>query len=92
MKYYINYGTGAGNEVVEGTLEDAKRVADDGAEYTQQDIVIHDYEKYFDYSEINSEITRRCWYGVELDEEIEDVDECICFGNFGYYAPWSKWC
>lgn len=25
MRLYINYGTGAGNEFVEGTLEDAKK-------------------------------------------------------------------
>ena len=34
MKYYIDYGTGAGNEYVEGTLDEAKKVAEDGLSYT----------------------------------------------------------
>lgn len=25
MRYYINYGTGAGDEYVDGTIEDAKK-------------------------------------------------------------------
>lgn len=40
MKYYVNYGTGAGNEEVEGTLEDAMRVAEEGLTYTQQSVRI----------------------------------------------------
>lgn len=30
MRYHINYGTGAGNECVDGTLEDAKKAAEEG--------------------------------------------------------------
>jgi len=34
MKYYVNYGTGAGNEEIEGTLEDAMRVAEEGLTFS----------------------------------------------------------
>ena len=37
--YYINYCTGAGNERTD-TLEEAKRIADEEAAYTQQHIII----------------------------------------------------
>lgn len=33
-KYYINYGTGAGDKYIEGTLDEAKKVAEDGLSYT----------------------------------------------------------
>lgn len=82
--YTIRYNTGAGDEEVNGTLDEAKAVADDGAAYTQQDIVIED--------ESGDEVARRVWYGVELTEEdmTEDEDQYITFGSFGYYAPWQE--
>ena len=30
MRYYVNFGTGAGDEWVDGTLEDAKKAAENG--------------------------------------------------------------
>lgn len=30
MRYYINYGTGRGNEFVNGTIEEAQRAAEEG--------------------------------------------------------------
>ena len=82
--YMIRYNTGAGDEEITGTLATAKRIADDGAAYTQQDIVIED--------ESGDEVARRVWYGVELTEEdmTEDEDQYITFGSFGYYAPWQE--
>ena len=81
--YWIRYGTGAGDEEIIGTLDDAKRAADDGAAYTQIDIVIED--------EDGNEITRRRWWGVELTDEYmtDDEDKYITFGSFGFYAPWD---
>lgn len=81
--YWIRYGTGAGDEEIVGTLDDAKRAADDGAAYTQTDIVIEDDD--------GNEITRRRWYGVELTEDdmTADEDEYIIFGSFGFFAPWD---
>lgn len=39
--FYINYHTGTGNEFVSGTIDDAKKVADANASYTQEHITIH---------------------------------------------------
>lgn len=36
MRYYINYGTGAGNEFVNGTLDEAKKAAEEGLESRRQ--------------------------------------------------------
>lgn len=87
MKYYINYHTGAGNEIIAGTLEEAKKNADENAAYTQADITIHST----DGDEPGEIICRRSWWGVEYDPdaaESEEGDSVITFGNFGYYGPW----
>ena len=80
MKYYINYNTGAGNEWAD-TLEEAKRMADDGAAYTQQPIVIED--------EDGNEIAHRPWWGVQYDEDEGDETDPVCFGSFGYFGDWQ---
>lgn len=41
-KFYVNFNTGEGNEEVNGTLEDAKRIAVEGITYNQMDITIFD--------------------------------------------------
>lgn len=82
-KYYINYNTGAGNEWITGTLEDAQRAADDGAAYTQQPITIED--------EHDNEVARRPWWGVAYDPDVDDSaeNEIISFGSFGYFGAWQ---
>lgn len=76
--YHINYHTGAGNFSIDGTLEDAKRAADEGAAYTQQPIIIHD--------EDGNEVARRQWWGCR--EGIEECDDPISYGDFGFYGDW----
>lgn len=82
MKYHINYHTGAGNEYVEGSLDEAKKIADDGAAYTQEPITIED--------EYGEEVARRPWWGIEFrpDETEESREEVLCFGSFGHYGAW----
>jgi len=79
--YRICYHTGAGDTTAE-TLEEAMRIADQGAAYTQQDISIEDAD--------GNEVARRRWCGVEYDEDDEDLycEDPICFGSFGYYSDW----
>lgn len=88
-RYYVDFNTGAGNEYVD-TLEEAKEIADEGCNYTQEDIDIIDTETH----EI---VATRHWYGVSIDNDIEndvfgegEVEKCIRFGDYGYYAPWQK--
>lgn len=77
MKYYVNYGTGAGDEYVEGTLDDAKKVAEDGIAYTQTDIKIQ--------TEDGEDVAVLTWYGVAPEED----DIVIArFGDFGFYGEW----
>lgn len=76
--YTVNYHTGAGNSAAE-TLDDAKKVADNGACYTQQDITVEDEE--------GNVAARRTWYGCT-----DGISECISpirFGNFGFYGDWE---
>lgn len=77
MRYYINYGTGAGNEYVDGTLEDAKKVAEDGLAYTQTDVRIQ--------TEDGEDVAVLNWYGVK--PEGDDVVTAR-FGDFGFYGEW----
>ena len=81
MKYRINYGTGAGDETVNGTLEQAMKVADDGAAYTQRDIRIED--------ENSDLVALRHWWGVKYDPDESDETDIIGFGDFGYYGEWT---
>jgi len=74
-KYYIDYGTGAGNEWVTGTMEDAKKVAAESVTYTQTDVVI---------LEDGDEVARLVWYGCPPDKD--GVEVVKSFGNFGFYT------
>ena len=74
QSYYIDYGTGAGNGWVKGTLEDAKKVAAEGVRYTQTDAVI---------LEDGEEVARLAWCGCPPDDE--DIEVVADYGDFGYY-------
>ncbi len=80
-RYHICYHTGAGDDYAD-TLDEAMKIADEGAAYTQQDISIED--------ENGEEVARRRWCGVEYDEDNEDTycEDPICFGSYGYYFDW----
>lgn len=81
MKYFIDYGTGAGNEWVSGTLADAKAVADDGAAYTQCGICI--------IGEDGEAVAGRPWIGRAFDPEADPDTDPIYFGSFGYFGDWD---
>lgn len=76
--YYINYGTGAGNEEVEGTLEEAMKIAEQGLTYTQESVGIE--------NEDGETIAVLPWWGVEPGED--DIVTCQ-FGSFGFYGEWN---
>ena len=82
QQYYINYGTGAGNFHIVGTLEQAQEAADESAAYTQSNIYIQDSE--------GNDIVTRHWWGCINNNDIEDCDNPIQFGKFGYYGDWQE--
>lgn len=77
MKYYIDYGTGAGNEYVEGTLDEAKKVAEVGLSYTQTDVKVQ--------TEDGEDVAILKWYGVQPSED--DIVTAQ-FGDYGFYSEW----
>lgn len=81
QEWHIDYRTGAGNETVYGTLEQAKKIADDGAAYTQCDIVI--------MSADNDVVAIRRWVGVNYENGYES-ESPILFGTFGFYDDWEE--
>lgn len=81
-KWYVNFNNGMG-EWITGTLDDAKALADNEAAYTQENISISD--------ENGKIVSVRPWVGCKYDpdEEEDDTNDCIFFGDFGYYASWN---
>lgn len=86
MKYYIDYGTGAGNKYFDGTLDEAKAGADEGAAYTQCSYCIKAVDDNGDPAEV---ICSRPWWGVEYDPDEDEDDDVITFGKFGYFGAWQ---
>jgi hypothetical protein len=78
MKKFI-IKSGAWSEEFNGTLEDAIEIADERVTYNQEDMKILD--------ENGKEAATRTWYG-SLDG-IEDCEDAIEFGSYGYYTDWS---
>lgn len=80
--FTINYNNGLWDEC-DGTLDEAKAMADECVGYTQCDITIED--------ENHEEVAHRRWYGVPFDpSETETTeDEVIQFGSFGFYDRWE---
>ncbi|MEG0110532.1 MAG: hypothetical protein RR675_05385, partial [Oscillospiraceae bacterium] len=81
----INFNTGAGNEEVDGALEDAKRIAENGMCYTQKNVDICTIAN--DEKEIVS--SSRWWGCAPSEDDIEDENVLQRFGDFGFYSQWS---
>lgn len=79
MTYLVNFGTGAGNETVNGTIENAKRVAEDGLAYTQTDVKIQTQD--------GEDVAVLPWYGVAPEDD--DVVTAR-FGDYGFYGEWYE--
>ena len=47
MKYYVDYGTGAGNFVSNKSLDETKKEAERGIRYTQKDVSIYEVSNNF---------------------------------------------
>lgn len=82
MKYIINYNTGAGNEMVEGSLDDAMRIATENLSYTQEDVKIYAADTTID----DEPVAILRWYGCAPSDD--DVVTCK-FGDFGFYGEWE---
>ena len=79
-RFYVDFNTGEGNEEVNGTLEDAKRIAVEGITYNQMDITIFDEEE--------NEVARLPWYDVKpSDDDVVTVQ----YGDRGFYSEWVGW-
>jgi hypothetical protein len=76
-KYFIDYQTGAGNQSIKGTLEEAIERAIKGARYTQESILI------FEANNLEQPVAVLRWYGVKAT--IND-DVTVDFGDYGYYS------
>lgn len=79
MEYYINYNTGAGNETVKGSLEAVMKKAEEGLEYTQENVNIY-------AAGSDKPVATLRWYGCTPTED--DVVTCQ-FGDFGFYGEWE---
>ncbi len=82
-KYIIDFCNGITFDFV-GTLEKAKKEADDRIGYTQRDVKIR--------NENDETIAFRRWWGIAFDSAVNDAElsEIIDFGDFGYYDNWVE--
>ena len=85
MKFYVDFGTGAGIFYAE-SLEEAMECADKAVAYTQQDIKIYAFDENGIISD-TPEMVRR-WHGYEYRSDEEPYENPICFGTFGFYSDW----
>lgn len=80
-KYFINYHTGAGDQVVEVyDLNEAKEIALQGMNYTQQNITIETLQ--------GEVVTESKWIGTEPTEAEEEF-VLSQIGSYGFYMRWS---
>lgn len=82
MKYYIRDNAFIPPAEVNGTLEEAKALADERASYTEQSIYITDAD--------GNSVAYRPWEGFRFDPELEEEAGIIDFGEWGYYGPWQS--
>lgn len=81
MKVKINYYTGEGDIEIEcETLEEAMKIADENASYTQKNIAIT--------KDFPEELAVREWNEGTYGRDAQNNP--IIFGTFGYYGDWIK--
>ena len=77
--FIIDYHTGI-TEKINGTVEEAKALAEKGIAYTGETISIYD-------ESTDTLVACLTWYGVPAsDEDIVTAD----FGDFGFYGEWIE--
>ncbi|MBU4642477.1 hypothetical protein CN995_01950 [Bacillus cereus] len=76
-KYIVNYHTGVTEEVEVNGLSEAKKVAEEGIAYTQENITIETLD--------GEVITTAYWYGISPQED-DNVLETV---GGGFYQAWS---
>lgn len=76
-KFTINYHTGVIEEVEVEDLQEAKRIAEEGMAYTQENVTIE---------QDGEVITTSYWFPVPASD---DDDVLKDFGDFGFYQVWS---
>lgn len=89
-KWYVNFGTGEGDEYIEGELDTALAFADNSAAYTSADIKVYSVDDEGKISETPA--CMRWWVGIKFDPDLYEDGEyadIIDFGEFGYYDEWS---
>ncbi|MDA2051623.1 hypothetical protein [Bacillus cereus] len=76
-KYIVNYHTGVTEKVEVNGLSEAKKVAEEGIAYTQENITIETLD--------GEVITTAYWYGISPQED-DNVLETV---GGGFYQAWS---
>ena len=87
MKYYVDFKTGRGNQIVEGTLEEAIKVATENIAYTKENVCIYDYEEYKKFGNFIQPLAISYWVDTFPEEDEEQEEPIATFGSFGYYEP-----
>ena len=88
IKYFVNYGTGAGNfSMFADDIQEVMDAAVENIAYTGSGVYIYDC----DYDCEDRPVAVLPWYGCPYDgpEDEENGEVFIKFGDFGYYGHWQ---
>lgn len=80
MEFTINFNNGIRHQEECESIENAMKIADERAAYTQESITIE--------NEFGDILARRPWYGCSSG--IEETTNPIKFGDFGFYGDWIE--
>ena len=79
-KYFVNFGTGAGNYTSNLSLDELIEEVNEQLSYTQESVKIVEVET----DEVAATLT---WYGTSPEED--DIVTAQ-YGDFGFYGEWIK--
>ena len=81
-KYIIDYQNGFVDEISCENLEDAMIQVKESLTYTQNNVKIFD--------ENNNQLAILPYYGYDpsIDDDLEEDDILVAFGDFGFYGQW----
>ena len=95
MKYYVDYGTGAGNFVSDKALEETKREAENNMCYTQKDVTIYEVSDNFSTSSLEWALGPRVaaisFFVMACYADLYDGEPIAWFGPSYCYTAWQPW-
>lgn len=93
MKYYVDYGTGAGNFISEKSLSETKKEAVEGIRYTQKDVSIYEVSDNFTEDSLEWALTPKLaavsFFIFSDEARFYKGKPIACYGKSYCYTAWQ---